>query len=90
MFVLTSETAQKCENNAIFNQNYTLKLLIALKIPSLFLLIQLNWKFRFYRFPPKKFYNINYWNGRRRELESSPTNELCHGSVANLIKPLRS
>ena len=29
-----SETAQKCENNAIFKQNYALKLLIAFKIAN--------------------------------------------------------
>ena len=30
-----SESAQKCENNAIFKQNYTLELIIALKWPIL-------------------------------------------------------
>ena len=31
-----SEPAQKCENNAIFNQIYTVKLLIAFKIAYYF------------------------------------------------------
>ena len=30
-----SEPAQKCKNNVIFKQNYSLKLLIDLKRPSL-------------------------------------------------------
>ena len=32
MLVLMSEPALKCENNAFFKQNYTLKLFIAFKI----------------------------------------------------------
>ena len=32
---------------------------------SIFLQIQLRGKSRFSRFPPKKFYNINYWIGSR-------------------------
>ena len=31
---------------------------------GLFLLFQLRGKFRFSRFPPKKFYNINYYSGQ--------------------------
>ena len=53
-----SEHAPKCENNAIFKQNYTLELFIAL----IMLLFGLKGKSRFSRFPPKKFYNINYWS----------------------------
>ena len=45
-----SEPAQKCENNAIFKQNYTLELFIAL----IMLLFGLKGKSRFSRFPPKK------------------------------------
>ena len=53
-----SEPAQKCENYAIFMQNYIPELLIALKmVYSCF--FWLKGKFRFSRFPPKKFYNIN-------------------------------
>ena len=52
------EAALKCEKYAIFKQNYTPKLFIAFKMA--FLLVQLREKFRFSRFPPKKFYNINY------------------------------
>ena len=48
-----SETAQKCENNAILKQNFTLKLFFASK-----LLIQLRGNLDFLL---KKFYNINYW-----------------------------
>ena len=32
MLVLMSEPAQKCVNNAIFKQNYTIKLFIAMKM----------------------------------------------------------
>ena len=45
-----SEPALKCENNAIFKQNYTLELFIAL----IMLLFGLKGKSRFSRFPPKK------------------------------------
>ena len=48
-----SETAQKCENNAILKQNFPLKLFFASK-----LLIQLRGNLDFLL---KKFYNINYW-----------------------------
>ena len=51
-----SEPILKCENNAIFKQKYTLKLIIAFKI----LQFSLKGKSIFSRFPPKKFYNINY------------------------------
>ena len=34
-FVLMSEPAQKCSNNAIFKKNYSLKLLLLLKWPIL-------------------------------------------------------
>ena len=53
-----SEPALKFENNAIFKQNYTLEMFIALKM----LLFGLKGKSRFSIFPPKKFYNINCWN----------------------------
>ena len=49
-FVLVSEPALKCENNAIFKQN------------GLLLLIQLRGNSRVTRVSPKKFYNINYWS----------------------------
>ena len=52
-FCLMSETAQKCENNAILKQNFTLKLFFASK-----LLIQLRGNLDFLL---KKFYNISYW-----------------------------
>ena len=46
---MMSETAQKCENQAIFKQNYTLQLFIALEMVY------------YCCFSKKKFYNINYW-----------------------------
>ena len=49
------EHAQKCENNAIFKQKYTLILVISLK-NNYFLCFSLGKS----RFPPKKFYNIGY------------------------------
>ena len=54
-----SEPAQKCENYAIFKQNYAQKLFITFKMAILFLLFWIKWKSRFSRTPPKKFYNIN-------------------------------
>ena len=54
-----SEPAQKCDRNAILKQNYTLKLFAAFKM-AIFLLFRFRGKSRFSRFPPKKFYNINY------------------------------
>ena len=39
-----------------FKQNYAPKLFIAFKMP-----FQVRGKSRFSLFPPKKFYNINYW-----------------------------
>ena len=53
MFVLTSESAQKCVNYANLRKKYPITLLI-----GLFLLFQLRGKSRFYRL--KKFDNINY------------------------------
>ena len=56
-----SEPAQKCENNAIFKQNYTLELLIALKmVYSCFFGLRGNLDFP--DFLQKKFYNINPWS----------------------------
>ena len=54
-----SEPAQKCENYAIFKQNYTPELLIALKmVYSCFFGLRGNLDFP--DFLQKKFYNINY------------------------------
>ena len=50
-FVLMSETAQKCENYAIFKQIYNLELFLLLK-----------WPIHVSDFLKKKFYNINYWS----------------------------
>ena len=47
---MMSEPAQKCENYAIFKQNYTLELLIALEIVY-YCCFSLG---GFSRFPPKK------------------------------------
>ena len=52
-----SSHAQKCENNAIFKQNYTLELIIAFKIAySCCLSLMGNLDFLDFL---KKFYNIN-------------------------------
>ena len=53
-----SEPAQKCENYAIFKQNFTQKLFISFKIYSCAYGFRGNLEFP--DFPPKKFYNINY------------------------------
>ena len=55
-----SEPAQKCENNAIQAKQYC-KTVYCFQ-NGLFSLFQLNGKSRFSRFPPKKFYNFNYWS----------------------------
>ena len=49
-----SEPGLKCENNAIFKQNITLKLFIDLKMAYILLLFGLKGKSRFSRFPPNK------------------------------------
>ena len=53
-----SEPAQKCENYALFKQNYTLELFIALKM-AYSCCFGLRGNLDFFRFPPKFFYNIN-------------------------------
>ena len=54
-----SEPALKCENYAIFKQNYTQKLFISFKI-SYYCCFGLRGNLEFTDFPQKKFYNINY------------------------------
>ena len=54
-----SEPALKCENNAIFKQNYTQKLFISFKI-SYYCCFGLRGNLEFPNFLQKKFYNINY------------------------------
>ena len=54
-----SEPAQKCENYAIFKQNYTLQLFIALKMVYCCSL-GLRGNLDFPDFLQNKFYNINY------------------------------
>ena len=54
-----SEPALKCENYAIFKQNYTQKLFISFKI-SYYCCFGLRGNFEFPDFLQKKFYNINY------------------------------
>ena len=56
-----SEPALKCENNAIFKQNYTQKLFIAFKI-SYSCCFGFRGNLEFPDFLQKKFYNINYWS----------------------------
>ena len=55
MFVTMSEPEQKCGNNAISDQNCTFKLMFLSKLPILAVSAQGE-----SRFPPKKFYNIDY------------------------------
>ena len=59
--VLMSEPAQKCENYAIFKQNHTLELFIALK-SAYCCCLGLRGNLDFPDFLQKKFYNINYWS----------------------------
>ena len=54
-----SEPAQKCENYAIFKQNYTLKLFVAFKM-AYSCCFSLGGNLDFPEFLQKKFYNINY------------------------------
>ena len=58
MFVLVSEPAQKYENIAIVKQNYTLKLLIAVKMVCSCCFSSC----KNLDFLQKKFYNINCWS----------------------------
>ena len=58
-----SEPAQKCENYAIFKQNYTLQLFIALKMVYCCSL-GLRGNLDFPDFIQNKFYNINYCKGK--------------------------
>ena len=55
-----SEPALKCENNAIFKQNYTLELFISLKM-AISCCFGLRGNLEFPDFLQIKFYNINYW-----------------------------
>ena len=70
-----SEPTQKCEKNAIFNQNYAQKLLLLLKWPILAVLAKGEISI-FQISSKKKFYNIDYWCG---ELE-----------IINVSKQLKS
>ena len=58
-FVLMSEPALKCENNASFKQIYTLKLFIAFKM-AYSCSFSLGGNLDFPDFLQKNFYNINY------------------------------
>ena len=58
-----SEPAQKCENCAIFKQNYTKKLFVAFKRANS-CCFGLRGNLDFPDFLQKKFYNINYWTNR--------------------------
>ena len=56
-----SEPTQKCEKNAIFNQNYAQKLLLLLKWPILAVLAKGEISI-FQISSKKKFYNIDCWS----------------------------
>ena len=68
-----SEPAQKCENFAIFKQNYTLELFIALKM-AYSCCLGLRGNLYFPDFLQKKFYNIKHWQVDNSSLtgESEP------------------
>ena len=55
-----SEPAQKCYNNAIFKQNYTLKLFVAFKM-AYSCCFSLEGNLDFPEFLQRKLYNINHW-----------------------------
>ena len=54
-----SELEQKCENNAIFKPNYTLKLFVTFKM-AYSCCFSSGGNLDFLEFLQKKFYNINY------------------------------
>ena len=58
-----SEPSQKCDNNAIFKQNYTQKLFISFKI-SYSCCFGFRENLEFPDFLQKKFYNIDYRCGQ--------------------------
>ena len=60
-----SEPSQKCDNNAIFKQNYTQKLFISFKI-SYSCCFGFRENLEFPDFLQKKFYNIDYWTIKSR------------------------
>ena len=55
------EPAQKCENQAIFKQNYTLELFIAL-VMVYYCCFSVGKNLDFLDFLQKKFCNIIYWS----------------------------
>ena len=55
------EPALKCQDNAIFKQNYSLKLLTTFKM-AYSCCFSLGRNLDFLEFLQKKFYNINYRN----------------------------
>ena len=61
-----SESALKCENNAIFKQNYAQKLFISFKI-SYSCCFGLSGNLEFPDFLQKKFYNIDNRKVERRQ-----------------------
>ena len=56
-----SEPQQKSENNPVFKQNYTAKLLNTFKM-AYSCCFSLGGNLDFLDFLQKKFYNINYWS----------------------------
>ena len=71
-----SEPSQKCDNNAIFKQNYTQKLFISFKI-SYSCCFGFRENLEFPDFLQKKFYNIDY-RGRKfsRKLSAAATRQV--------------
>ena len=76
-----NEPAQKCENNAIFKQNYTLELFISLKM-AICCCFGLRGNLEFPDFLQKKFENINYWFCGKFCLQQCH----CYAMTINLIQ----
>ena len=79
-----SEPALKCENYAIFKQNYTQKLFISFKI-SYYCCFGLRGNLEFPDFLQKKFYNINYWTVAQADFCISEYFYFCKNAVSHCI-----
>ena len=75
-----SEPAQKCENYAIFRQNYTLELFVAFKM-AYSCCFSLWGNLDFPDFLQKKFYNINCWFGNHKKSIRRPLDGGAHKKV---------
>ena len=73
-----SEPEQKCENNAVFKQNYTAKLLITFKM-AYSCCFSLGGNLDFPDFLQKRFYNIGCWV-EKLEMSHVLQSNKCHGA----------